>query len=103
MLDRVAAKFSASELDVLSGSAHPWNERHWTMKADQVTRDLRDLYNRHDDWNDGVLAFRALIPKLETLTDAEMTGFLEIMRLLHNLGPESPVGILSLKLRSINP
>ncbi|MGB3045013.1 MAG: hypothetical protein WBB98_17710 [Xanthobacteraceae bacterium] len=56
-----------------------------------------------DDWNDDVLALKALLPRIAALSDADFAAVNVVLRYLANLSCPEPISAMALKLPALKP
>lgn len=100
-LERASHIFTAAEWQILSGPHSPFSRGELARKnAGEAVAEIKGDYPG-DEWCDGLLAVRKLLPKVASLSDVEFLAVNEILSLVGNLASDDPWFTISRKLPAL--
>lgn len=93
--------FSPVEWAALSATHSPFvDERYQRLPASSAAS-LVAVAFPGDDWNDEVLAVKALLPKVASLSDTEFAAVARILQYVASLSCPDPISAVALKLPAL--
>jgi hypothetical protein len=101
ILECASRIFTTDEWVVLSGQHSPFTDSGFAKPPASSAAASIAAHFAGDDWNDEVLAVKALLPKIATLSDADFTAVNEILRYMTGLSCGDRVSAMSLKFSAL--
>jgi hypothetical protein len=101
ILECASRIFTPDEWAVLSGQHSPFTDGRYSKPPALSAAASIAARFAGDDWNDEVLAVKALLPKIAALSDTDFAAVNEILRYLTCLSCRDPVSAMALKFSAL--
>lgn len=101
ILERASHSFTAMEWKALSAMHSPFSRGAYADMTPAEAAATVEREHSGDEWNDEILAIKALLPKVARLSSADFAAVNEILRYLGSLSSDDPLFTMSRKLPAL--